>query len=159
MKTRIISKNLTVAVILLFIGVGIQPAIATPHPQGLADVDGLFAQIETVVNEIFQIYGHNPMINSYCNMILNIIWFPGKIVICILLYIVTMFIAQLWIWAWQVFDLPIADDLFNLAALVFILLIAIDCIPFPYKISNPIFSLLETKDITNQLDGCPCLQE
>ena len=151
---------IVIGITILFLGVGVQPALATVQTEKqLDDVDGLVAQLSFVIDEILQKYGHNPMINSFCNMILNIIWFPGKIVICILLYIVTMFIAQLWIWAWQVFDLPIADVLFNLAVLVFILLIAIDCIPFPYKISNPIFSLLETKDIINQLDGCPCLQE
>ena len=151
---------IVVGITILFLVVGIQPVIATVEPEKQPDdVDGLIAQIDTIVNEILQKYGHNPMIRGLCNVILDLIWFPGKIVICVLLYVVTMFIAQLWVWAWQVFDLPIADYLLYLAASIFILLIVIDCIPFPYKISNPIFTILETKDITNQLDGCPCLQE
>lgn len=54
------------------------------------DIEGLVIQLRIVINEILKKYGHNPMINNLCSLILNALGKVGKILFCILIIIITM---------------------------------------------------------------------
>ena len=72
-QSGILSKALVVGVIVLFIGVGIQPAIAKVQPDiidfKLNDLDKEELTVE--VNEILQKYGHIPMVSYFCDILAN----------------------------------------------------------------------------------------
>ena len=94
------NKILTVVgITILFLGLSIQPSIATVQPKGEIvvepDVEGLVAQLRVVINKILQTYGHNPIIRSLCNMILDLTWFPGKNIICGTLLFLSLLILSL----------------------------------------------------------------
>ena len=104
------------------------------------DVEGVVAQLLVVINEILQKYGHNPMVRSLFNLILDLIWYPGKIIICVFLYIIFSFIGALWVYAWQVFGLS-GQNLLGIATSIFVTFIAFGCIAFPYwpyKLLKPV---------------------
>ena len=73
MKIKMLSKGWTIAVILLFVGVGIQPAIAETDiidfkPEKM-DKEELTAKI----NEIKQKYENNPKLSNIWDIILNLL--------------------------------------------------------------------------------------
>jgi len=121
------------------------------------DVEGLVAQITDVIDEILQKYGHNSMVRSLFNLILDLIWYPGKIIICVFLYIIFSFIGALWVYAWQVFNLS-GKLLEVLMIHVFGLFIIAGCIPWPYKSLKSITNLKDIGDIINLVNDCPCLK-
>jgi hypothetical protein len=122
------------------------------------DIKGLVAQLRDAINQILLKYGHIPMVRSLCNMILDLTWYPGKIIICGTLYIIFSFIVALWVYAWQVFGFD-GNSLFTLAMYVFALLLIADCIPWPYKSLKPLSTLTGKNYISELASQCPCLQE
>ena len=65
---------LAVGITILFLGLAIQPSIATVQPEKIdvePDVEGLVTQLRVVINEILQDYGYIPKIKTICNIILN----------------------------------------------------------------------------------------
>ena len=80
---------LVIGITILFLGLVIQPSIATVQPEKIDvepdvdDVEGLVAQLRVAVNEILQDYGHISVIRALCIMILDSTWFLGKIIICV----------------------------------------------------------------------------
>ena len=125
------------------------------------DIDGLVVQIRTAVDEILQKYGHIPMVRSQCDVILNTLdWFPGNIVFCIFLILI---ILSLEILFFLLLRLDIASYTLWVILLILFSYSSSYCNPlnsFNINLSHqPIFTLSETNDSTNQLDGCPCLQE
>ena len=121
-------------------------------------IEGLVAQIRTVVNEILQKYGHIPIVRNLCNHILGILDNPIIKVVCILLLIISIPIQAL---------LLLLAFIFWDYALVFwgwMLLIAttwdLECAPyFTSKSIQPLktISILTVKNDFFKID-CPCLQ-
>ncbi len=166
------SKNLlAVGITVLFLGLAIQPSIATVQPEKLVvepnvdDIDGLVAQLRVAVNDILQKYGHNPIIRSLCNMILDLTWFPGKIIICNLIKILAIGILYT-MGICIVFNLSVYFILILaiFAEALSMVSIGLQCPPifpvndYPLPLKS-IFALSETHDITNLAECCPCLQK
>ena len=151
MKQRTIIRGLAVAVILLFIGIGVQPAIAEKLTQEQPDVEGLVAKIDNIVNEILQEYKHNKMVGSINDLIYYNIGLSGRypLIFCTLFLIALSPFFIFLIKMWEIFSLDI-----------FLEMAAILLYPFGLICYYPwINSLSEIKDIIQSFDGCPCLQE
>ena len=84
MKTRIISKNLAVAVLLLFVGVGIQPAIASVEPNTfdnddcevcpvIESISNLVDDEELIIDNILNNYQENGFTKIICGILLLIL--------------------------------------------------------------------------------------
>ena len=115
MKQRIISKGLAVAVIILFLGVGIQPALADEISTNIvSDVDEdcldcqpvnrvellkvklLLIRIEAFTNIILSRFGHIPEVKEKCEEILDIINSEGlNDIICNILMRIGIFLEEL----------------------------------------------------------------
>jgi hypothetical protein len=126
------------------------------------DVEGLVAQIRTVVDEILQRYGHIPIIAKQCGIILNLLELVGYMIICIFLIMlfIPVFILH------TVFLLLRLEYLRQYMAMFTVgigLLTYVFCPPYNEFISKlpfqSIYTMLETKDNINTFDGCPCLQD
>jgi len=151
-----------VGITILFLGLAIQPSIATVQPEKIdvePDVEGLVAQLRVAVNDILQRYGNNPMVRSLCNIILDLTWYPGKIIICLFLLICFILTFGLFIKLLINFDIKI-PQLEALAMFVFgLYLILFDCYPgWPYKSLKPISTLTGKININNLVNDCPCQQ-
>jgi len=127
------------------------------------DVEGLVAQIRTVVDEILQKYGHIPMVRSISDLILILLGLFGLIIFCIfsisivaLIGIIAMILALL-----RFYDIP----LFLMAFLLHLITeLEHYCNPLypPFSLKLPfksLYTMLETKDNINTFDCCPCLEE
>jgi len=126
-----------------------------------ADIDGLVAQIRTVVDEILEKYGHIQVIGDFCNVILMIMDLSYLLLFCIFLVIITIPIFLLFVilMTLNIFPPTIASLLFLL-----IRIFGDDCSPSTSLINllpslNALLNLSETRDITNLIMDCPCLQE
>jgi hypothetical protein len=84
MKTRIISKNLAVAVLMLFVGVGIQPAIASVEPNTfdnddcevcpvIESISNLVDDEELIIDNILNNYQKNGFTKIICGILLLIL--------------------------------------------------------------------------------------
>ena len=127
------------------------------------DIEGLVAQIRVVIDKILQKYGHIPIINNVCSVILKLLELIGKIIFCITLLIIEIPLAILFL----IFEVL---GIYNICELFLGLLILTastfdsNCPPstplnnllLPFQ---SLYTLLETKDITNLAKDCPCLQE
>ena len=127
--------------------------VSSNLPEQPNDVEGLVAQIRTVIDEILQRYGHIPMVRSLCNVILNTLGLLGDLTICIII-IITALLTMPFIWY----------SYFIHSLFILCLLVVDDyCPPYNNLISKlsfqSIYTMLETKDNINTFDGCPCLQE
>jgi hypothetical protein len=163
----LIKKILTLGIILLFLGVTVNPAIATVEPDvditDKSDVDELVVQIQNVVNEIQEKYGHIPTVRGLCNVILNTLDSVGYMIICIFLILLFILVFILYGVSYYL-RLEVLRQ--NLSIIVLIISLTIDdyCSPNNKFISKPsfqsIYTMLETKsNPAYPFDDCPCLQE
>lgn len=126
------------------------------------DIDGLVAQIRTVVNEILQKYGHIPMVRSLCNVILNSLDLVGRIIFCI--FLIILYIPLLWLCGFIVSTFGVIPPYIGFLWLL-IAMIYDDYCPPSTPLNNllspfqSLYTLSVTKDITNLAKNCPCLQE
>ena len=145
-----------------FTGVALENTVYNNLPEQPDDVEGLVAQIRTVIDEILQRYGHIPMVNNLANEILNLLGLIGKTIFCIFLVIITIPALLIFTFFFANFDITLQ----NIGGLLLILLIILDrqC-PQPTSLNNllpsfqSIYTMLKTTDNTNTFHGCPCLQE
>lgn len=205
-------KSLVVGVILLFIGVGIQPAIANNLSNSDDDCDicqpiskehlvilkSLTKQLETYTNRLMLESKHylefEDKYQELSNKILilkqlsqeiklNSI-FKNNVLICSFLFIIGFIAAFFWISNYQIIDVVsfiIDIEKHPFMAIFFYfnyyfwgllmlkaasLMVDLECfgqIPSPWFQSfiplKSICTLSETKDITNLIEDCPCLQE
>ena len=124
------------------------------------DIDGLVAQIRTVINEVLENYRHIPIISSLCNVILNLAWYPGNILYCIFLMGIIILLTIIFLLVFLIF-LVIPPNLLDLLG-IFENEHFRNCPPFTPFFDWPsksIYTIIETKDNINSFDGCPCLQE
>ena len=157
------NKNLliTIGVIILFLGLAIQPSIATPQLKEIdvePDIEGLVAQLRVVINEILQDYRHIPIVRSLANTILNTISDIGRIIVCVFLYIIIIPLTLL-----AAIGLSLKIDylwyLFGTLATFVALILDMECREYFNPPSKSIYTMLDTNDITNLVDECPCMQE
>jgi hypothetical protein len=135
------------------------------NPSEQPDIDGLVSQLRIIIDEILEKYGHIPIVANLCNMIFNSFSFIGNYLICITILILLIPLAILFLivdslglniaW-WVVFLVS-----FELVSLYLLLCPPSITIPFinletPFK---SLSTLTETKDITNLIEDCPCIQE
>jgi len=138
------------------------------------DVEKLVFQIRTTVNEILQNYGHIPVVKGLCKMILNLIWYPGKMLKCTSFIIYIQFIGIILclafvseaffelcfyqLWALQIYFaiLYIESGCFPIGLFIFLGWVPDE---WPWGLYKSIYIMLETKDITNLAIDCTCLQE
>ena len=128
-------------------------------------IEGLVAQIRTVVNEILQKYGHIPKISNLFNLILNLLELIGKIMYCIVIAIIVIPIVTLY--SILEYSTGVFYGIYMLLGLIGFVLLTIfskNCIPstpfdnlfLPFK---SIYKLSERNDITKSINDCPCLQD
>ena len=156
-QSKFLGKTLSISVILLFLGVTVNPAIATVEPEKQPDdVEGLVAQIKDVVNEIQAKYGHIPMVRGLCNMIHSALGLVGNFLICTLLMLILVPCALLMMFFGLVLRMEYVGYIFANICLYIIVLSGDYCTPYNIQISeipfNSLYTLSETKD-------CPCLEE
>ena len=163
------NKNilLTVGITFLFLGLAVQPSVATVQPKqidvepNVDDVEELVVQLRVAVNEILHKYGYNPMVAYLCNYILGILDDFIFGVVCILLIFIIMPVAALTILLRWIFG----EILNPLLTLSFSLAWTWDttCADFFNSLSiqpyRTISTLTETNDISNLENDCPCLQQ
>ena len=145
------------------VGVAQENTVSNNLPEQPNDVEGLVAQIRTVVDEVLQKFGHIPMVRSLCNVIQNALGLFGLILSCIFYLIMALLLGPfVVILIYFNYD----EDALNLAIVVAIFITEFDsnCNPFypPWNLKLPfqsIYTLSETKDNINTFAGCPCLQE
>jgi hypothetical protein len=166
MKQSIICKTLAVSVILLFLGLAIQPSVAV-EPEKQKDILGLGAQIRTVVNEILQNYGYIPMINTICICLIGALNTIGLNILCIisgLVFILPLLGLIAILFNAGITDAPLGKHIFHAMCTIFAI--------WYYSCSNekkyssmtfpsfePLTNLIKTNDITNIIEDCPCLRE
>ena len=130
------------------------------------DVKELITQLRVVVNEILQKYGHIPKIANLCNLILDTLNLIGKIMYCIVLYMI--FIPTVILTFTVTFILIILNLPQHFSIYLFFLSLVIaftldtNCppgTPFFDLSYKSIYTVLETNDITNFVNDCPCMQE
>ena len=123
-------------------------------------IDSLVAQIRTVIDVISQKYSHIPMVRSLSNAIINLLGLIGLWILCTIIFIIAILLGLIVV----ILIFFNFDDVANyIAAFVFAILWELDSncpdiwdfIP-PFK---SLYHLSETKDITNLVKDCPCLQE
>ena len=130
-------------------------------------IDELVAQLCIVIDDILEKYGHIPMVSNLCNAILSLSNIIGKIIYCIVFGIVIFLLLA---FAKLMILIGLGDTMFCKALLLFTIALTIgfsdEClpdIPFPKLFLNlslnQIYTLSQTKDITNLAKDCPCLQE
>ena len=94
------SKNLlAVGITILFLGLAIQPSIATVQPEKIIvepnvdDVEGLVAQLKIVINEISEKYESYPKVVGFWDIIDNLLGLIEKIGLKIGVYIFLLLFA------------------------------------------------------------------
>ena len=161
------NKGIAVGITILFLGLAIQPSIATVQPEKI-DVEpdinyakGLVAQLQVVINEILQEYGHIPIIRTLGNIIYNIIVIIWRVLYCTYLLIVAplTFILAL------ILTLLGINDI-ELVAWAYAYLYLFDKYCFPLSSNSPLKSISNINRIYTSdsptltgLDDCPCMQE
>ena len=164
------NKNmiLAIGITFLFLGLSIQPSIATPQLKKIdvePDVEGLVAQIRVVINEILQDYGYIPIIRTLGDKILNISDLFGLIIYCIFLLflLIPVFIIVL-----ILTSLGLGGTYLSINLLWLTLGLAAkmdsDCPPRDSSLSlKSLFSINRTVSSDNSIligfDECPCMQE
>ena len=140
------------------VGVAQENTVSSNLPEQPDDVEGLVAQIRTVIDEILQRYGHIPMVSSLCNVIQNALGLIVLWVICWVIFIICLlFIPVVWLFILLGLDYIWQNIMWTILGVAMIL--DSEC---PDIFSPPIkslYTMLETKDNINTFDGCPCLQE
>jgi hypothetical protein len=125
------------------------------------DIDELVVQIQNVIDEVLEKYGHIPMVRGLCNVIINSLDSIYWLLFCVFLVIITIPIFLIVTIIWTITEaLPQI-----LGSLLFLLVIIFgeDCSPSTSlnNLLSPfqsIFTISETNDISDFSD-CPCLQE
>ena len=82
MRTSYVKNALVMVVILLFIGVAVQPSIATVQPEkidGKPDIEGVGAQLRIAINEKFENYESKPKLAGFWDIIDNLLVLLEKI--------------------------------------------------------------------------------
>ena len=91
------SKNLlAVGITILFLGLAIQPSIATVQPEKIdvePDIEGLDAQLKIVINEISEKYESYPKVVGFWDIIDNLLDLLEKIGLKIGVYIFLLLFA------------------------------------------------------------------
>ena len=159
MKKEILIALLCAGLMLVapFTVVAQENTVSNNLPEQPNDVEGLVAQIKTVIDEILQRYGHIPIVRSLCNVIFNILDSFGLVLFCLFLEII--------LWPLVIIDTilfgVIGELPYYLTLMCFLIAWIIDTeCPDPFKQSfQSIYTMLETKDNINTFDCCPCLQE
>jgi hypothetical protein len=126
------------------------------------DLEGLVAQLRVVIDEILQKYGHIPIVNNLCNIILGISDIIGRMIYCIFLIIILIPLVILFL----IFDVLENEEVsYTLMLYIFIAGAEYDlnCPPgnpffwdWPFKL---FYTLLGKNDISELVNDCPCLQE
>ena len=156
-------------VILLFIGVVVQPAIAIVQPEKIViesdvdDVEGLVAELRIVINEILHKYGHIPMIRTQCYKIIDVLNSFKILINCILIIILAI---PLIIIVFSMLVLLIVEN--YLFQNLFYLLVAmlayfdVNCrgnyLPFK-SLSNINRIVASDSSSLTEIDVCPCMKE
>ena len=127
-----------------------------------SNIEGLVAQITTVIDEILQRYRHIQVVKGLCNVVINSLGLIVDIIFCIILFIILILFFLLMLFITNIIGfIP-----YYLSSLVFALFLKYDnnCPPktpffFDWFSSfQSIYTMLETKDnLTQSFDGCPCL--
>ena len=163
----VLYKTLVVGVILLFLGIVIQPAIVIAELEDHPEKEKMVIQLRGVINSILQKYGQNPIINSLCSMILNALGEFGNMLFCILTIILAMPMLAIMLYGCY---LGLPPSLLYMSYYIFMGLVYISVFfcPWPWYYTNlfissklpliSIYTLSERKDITNLIEDCPCLQ-
>jgi len=167
-----IKNGLVMVVILLFIGVTVQPAIATVQPKeidvepNVDDIEGLVTQLRIVINEILQDYGHIPIIRNLCNKIVDVLDSFGLILYCIFLIVLMIPVGIIFVILYFL-GLRGTYILLYVGSIILWLSVEFDknCLLlissnlFIKSLSN-IFSI-DTSDssILTELENCPCMQQ
>jgi len=103
MRTSCVKNGLVMVVILLFVGVTVQPVIATVQPEKIIvepnvdDIEGLVAQLRIAINEKLEKYESIPKVANIWEIILRLLDLIGKITKqfwTIVSYIVALYIAS-----------------------------------------------------------------
>lgn len=152
---------LALGITFLFLGVTVNPAIAKVEQEKQSDdVEGLVAQIRNVVNEIQEKYGHMPTVRGLCNVIQSALDLTiGRIIYCIILTILTIPFGILFIFFSLVLGLYNIGMLMGAITLHLIDEYDRECTRYFNPSLKSLYTLSETRDITNLIDNCPCLQE
>ena len=106
---------LAVGITLLFLGVSVQPAIATLQQKDsdtepvIYNAKELVAQLQVLINGILHDYGHIPIIRTLANIIYNIIIIVWRILYCSWL-VISMILCSITIVYLTLFDFSLLDD-------------------------------------------------
>jgi len=148
-------------------GVAQENTVSNNLPEQPKDVEGLVAQIRTVVDEVLQRYGHIQIVKGICsgilrfldNSVFKTIW---RIFCTLLFYFVAIPLGMLVMII--LFILKPYDYSYMITFLTFLIFISWAAICSDYSITKSIlpfqsiYTMLETKDnLTQSFDGCPCL--
>jgi len=98
MKKEILITLLCAGLMLVtpFITIAQENKVSNNLPEK-PDIEGLVAQIRVVIDKILQKYGHIPIINNVCSVILKLLELIGKIIFCITLLIIEIPLAILFL--------------------------------------------------------------
>ena len=169
------NKNIILAsgITILFLGLAIQPSVATIQPKNIDikpnddDIEGLVAQIRIVINEILQDYGHIPVIRTLYNKIVDILGLFGRILFCVFLIVLVIPLFIIFVIMGLFLQLGLIEN-YDIGENLFWSILAI-CLGLTFFCSNfksPLKSLsnIYSIDISNSstltgLDECPCMQE
>ena len=101
-------KSLVIGVIILFLGIGVQPAVANVKPEIIdfdlknTDKEELIAKI----NEISQKYGHIPMVSYLCDILTTPIFFNIIFIYLNILYAIAgLILLTFYFWIKKNYDL------------------------------------------------------
>ena len=157
---------LAVGITILFLGLAIQPSVATVPPKKIdvePDIEGLVTQLRVVINEILQDYSHIPIIRTLGNKIINILSLLGSIIICISLILLVSSLVIIFI---IMGILGLKDNDIYSALSIMILGLAISTMVFcsgyfiQFKTLSNINRLYASDSPTlTGLDECPCMQD
>jgi len=140
-------------------GIAQENTVSNNLPDKPNDVDGLVAQIRVVIDEILQKYGHMPMVRSLCDAILNTLGLFVLWVICEVIFIICLLFAPVVFFLFLMRLDYIAQNIFWTILHVVNILDTYCPDSFPQSFKS-IYTMLETKyNLTDQFNGCPCLQE
>ena len=121
-----------------------------------SNIEGLFAQITTVIDEILQRYGHIQVVKGLCNVVLNSLGLVGRIIFCVFLYILLIPLTLL-AGIFLVLEFDYLWRIFGGLAILISLRTSIECSGYFNPSFKSIYTLSGTNDIS-EID-CSCLQE
>jgi hypothetical protein len=111
-----------------------------------------------VIDEILEKYRNIQMVRSLCKVILNSLYFIGKIAICLTIFIIVILFSTLWR-NLQRLGIEVSTVFIILLSVYFIFdyIYCLALIPGWKYFLNPIYILTDSNKKTLFVNGCPCL--